>query len=390
MVNQMELESVKNKPVMTLPMMDNDDALEIILKLPGESCNLNCTYCYEKRQPTESDGFINSELLSNLFSKISNPSISIGLHGGEPLLLGKDRISEILECISQEKRVKDVRLQTNGTLLNDDWIALFENSPVPVTIGVSHDGPEQLSKYRVSYGGRYKKSASDEALQKLSHAGINFGVICVVSTANVDQPESLVKYFSQFSGVKSVNFVPCFDYSVQSRDIRGLSGDIIVRENSEREGLPKWAITPLQFLNFLEKAWGEWEKTSTFIIEPFVSVIRAIHGKHPESCDFTNNKCAHVFTVYPDGRLTSCDEFESDIADTNFNVKTSLDFNKVNLNNVLTKANRHLEKCTTCRYQETCRGGCIATRERYLGSPYYQQYCEYKASLIDFVSLRTR
>lgn len=376
-----------------LPLPSSADAIEIILKLPGEACNLNCSYCYEKRQPSVSTGFIEEPHIRQLAAQLAGRKVSIGLHGGEPLLLGKKRMRALLSAIDAHLNVSDIKLQTNGVLVDEEWIDIFRSSPRPVTIGISHDGPRHLSLYRVDYAAKNKAAAAQSAIEALCRAHVPIGVICVISAANLDAPEELVSFFSAFESVKTVNFVPCFDHGVQSRELDGPSGELIRRWNPSQTSLPKWAITPLQFLEFLRRVWASWRDHPTFIIEPFVSVIRSISGKRPESCDFTDEKCGHVLTLYPDGRVTTCDEFESAIADLGVALfekqqETFVDANK--WKKVSKGANSHLRKCQECSHRSTCRGGCIATRERYNGTRYYEDYCTYKKELIDFVSDETR
>jgi sulfatase maturation enzyme AslB (radical SAM superfamily) len=198
------------------PFPSEDEPIELILKLPGESCNLNCSYCYEKRQPSKSDGVIGRKTIEQLRKSLGQRPVSIGLHGGEPLLIGLKRMGELLSDLSELLNVRDVKLQTNGTKLDDKWIDLFCKSSIKPTIGISHDGPNELSAYRVDYRGLHSQSSSSHPLELLSAVGLKFGVICVVSNSNVEHPAKLIEFFSQYPGLSTINFVPCLDYSVQS------------------------------------------------------------------------------------------------------------------------------------------------------------------------------
>lgn len=370
-----------------LPLPGSHEPIEIILKLPGEACNLNCVYCYQKRQPEKSGGIITPELIARLKQAVGNRPLSIGLHGGEPLLIGRARMGGLLRSLT-ELNVVEIRLQTNGVLLDATWLQLLRESRIPVVVGISHDGPEELSENRIDYGGSARRSAAAGGLQQLSEAGMRFGAICVVSKTNVRSPERLIDFFAAYPGLSTVNFVPCFDHSVISRATAGRSGPIIRRQNPSGSGSPAWAIEPMEFLAFLQRTWSAWKDRPEFIIEPFVSVIRVLKGRRPESCDFTAEKCGHVFTIYPDGKVTSCDEFESDLADLGANLSAAEprwpDSSSYSRLSAVTR--QHLEKCMGCSHRDTCGGGCIATRERYRGSRHYEEYCSYKKGLIDFVS----
>jgi uncharacterized protein len=82
-------------------------------------------------------------------------SISLVFHGGEPLLVGKDYFRKIIEIFnfSLEEIIVNYAVQTNGTLIDDEWCQLFKE--FNIHIGVSLDGPEKLqNKYRVYHNNK--------------------------------------------------------------------------------------------------------------------------------------------------------------------------------------------------------------------------------------------
>lgn len=169
----------------------------IILKLV-QICNLNCTYCYVYNRGDESwrsrPKFISAEIIDAVSYRIkehcSDHNLSrftVELHGGEPLLLGKQRFRSFVE------RIRDVCdpvhiefiLQTNGLLLDTEWLDVF--SDLGISFGISIDGPpEYHDRYRVYRDG---SGSSQKLLAKIAHlreAHPNFetlfgGVLCVVN-----------------------------------------------------------------------------------------------------------------------------------------------------------------------------------------------------------------
>src|SRR5689334_10282909 len=91
-----DLEGCYRKPGRTLTIMElripqQGDPLEIILKLAGETCNINCYYCYEKRKPYERAKTLSAADLCAFLHKMGGRPLRLHLHGGEPLLIGLKR-----------------------------------------------------------------------------------------------------------------------------------------------------------------------------------------------------------------------------------------------------------------------------------------------------------
>jgi uncharacterized protein len=123
------------------------------------------------------------------------------------------------------------------------------------------------------------------------------------------------------------------------------------------------------------------------LVEPLASLAQKIAAGVSRSCHFSDRKCGHAFTVYPDGRVTGCDElpmpgaalghtgegtcFTSMLGDRRMPLHGQLD--------ALLKA------CSACPYESSCGGGCLATRQRFAGTPQAEAYCAYRARLIDHV-----
>lgn len=141
------------------------DLTEFVLKVSSR-CNIDCSYCYMYkfgdgeylRQPK-----IMSAQTARLFaSRLSEhvvehqiEKVVLGLHGGEPLLLGPERLGTLLQIVKEHVQGTKLtfKLQTNATLMNSEWIDLFEAHNV--VVGVSIDGNEYWhDKSRPDFQGR--------------------------------------------------------------------------------------------------------------------------------------------------------------------------------------------------------------------------------------------
>lgn len=172
--------------------------VEIILKV-AERCNLNCTYCYffnkENKDFENHPALISVETIRHLvrFLRTSSQEISgtvfqIDIHGGEPLLLGPKRFSEMVSIIAEglhDAREVNFTVQTNAVLINEAWLEVFERHKIYV--GVSVDGPKsQHDAHRIDRRGRGtfdsmvpKIAAVKQAVADGRLPGL--GSICVVS-----------------------------------------------------------------------------------------------------------------------------------------------------------------------------------------------------------------
>lgn len=126
--------------------------------------------------------------------------LDIVWHAGEPLTLPPDYYAQAIEIIERQ-RPQDVTvhygIQTNGTLIDDRWIDLFERHSI--TVGVSLDGPRDLHdrnrKYRNGSGSHDRVIAG---LARLQERGYPFHFIGVVTTATLGRGSELVDYYRQF------------------------------------------------------------------------------------------------------------------------------------------------------------------------------------------------
>jgi len=101
--------------------VEANDTLSIILKLVGEVCNLDCTYCYEKRKPYEGNRILQPETVSSVLKRFGKRPLRIELHGGEPLLYPMKKMDELVQMFDSHGPQVRVAIQTNGVLMTQEW-----------------------------------------------------------------------------------------------------------------------------------------------------------------------------------------------------------------------------------------------------------------------------
>jgi uncharacterized protein len=164
----------------------------------AEVCNLACKYCYFFEQNDKSfetaPPYITNDLVTASAKFLGKgafdtgiQTVSIALHGGEPLMLGKTRMLEIINILKEQiEPYANLRLgvQTNGVLLDREWVELLTANNC--SIGLSLDGPKEVhDATRIDKRGRGTYDSVVSALSLLKQCqsdGVisSFGVISVI------------------------------------------------------------------------------------------------------------------------------------------------------------------------------------------------------------------
>src|SRR5271156_3267688 len=132
--------------------MRDDSLLNLVIFKIVQRCNLDCSYCYvynrgddswRTRPPVVSDAVVNklAARIDEHCARYTRKSFTVELHGGEPLLIGKRRMRRLLSLLWNGCTIVTPRiiLQTNGTLLDEEWISIF--SEYDISFGISLDAP---------------------------------------------------------------------------------------------------------------------------------------------------------------------------------------------------------------------------------------------------------
>lgn len=114
----------------------------IMLKIVGTKCNMRCLYCYEhvSKQMVDNYNVTIGQIKRYLSNFLAYERVFIVFHGGEPLLADKGLIKNILEYIfSNFNKNCKVQIQTNGTLIDEEWVSIFEKYSDNLSISLSLD-----------------------------------------------------------------------------------------------------------------------------------------------------------------------------------------------------------------------------------------------------------
>ncbi len=127
-------------------------AFHVMAKPTGARCNLRCDYCFfleksalypgsdERMTDEVAEAFVRQTIEAQQV-----PFVTLAWQGGEPTLMGLDFLRRALEverdALPEGWQVERT-IQTNGTLLDDEWAAFLADNDI--LVGLSIDGPREL------------------------------------------------------------------------------------------------------------------------------------------------------------------------------------------------------------------------------------------------------
>lgn len=366
-------------------------------KPAGSDCNLACSYCYyfdKKRlyDPADRRHYMSDEMLElfikRYFEAQTEPQVMFTWHGGEALLRPLSFYQKAMQLQRQYCGGKPVLncLQTNGTLLTEEWCRfLRENHWL---VGLSIDGPQKFhDEYRRNRAGQPSFFKVMKAVQMLNTYGVEWNAMAVVNDYNADHPEEFYDFFKSI-GCRYIQFAPIVERLTTEGDI---AADI------ERGDLADFSVSPQQWGDFLCRLFDRWVKTD--VGEVFVQIFDATLanwcGVTPGVCTMAK-ECGHAAVMEYDGTVYCCDHYVfpqyrlGNIRETSFiEMMTS----EKQLLFGAAKAGRLSQKCKECQWLFACNGECPKNRisRTAQGEPInylcdgYRQYFAHVKPYMDFM-----
>ncbi len=289
------------EPVNTPP-----PSFHVLAKPAGARCNLACRYCfYLSKQELYPGGTFRmsdsllEEFLRQYIEAQKVPAVTIAWQGGEPTLMGLDfyrRSVELAEHYRKPGMQVGYTIQTNGTLLDAEWCAFFQEHNF--LVGISIDGPKALhDAYRVDRKGRGTFDRVMEGRRLLQKHGVEYNILSAVHAANGDHPLDVYRFFRDEAGAKFVQFIPI----VERHNGAGVQEEATATDRSVR---------PVQWGRFLCTVFDEWVRNDVgeMFVQHFDAALAAGIGHPPGLCTFAPT-CGAAVALEHNGDLYSCDHF---------------------------------------------------------------------------------
>jgi len=278
----------------------------IMIKPRGPICNLDCSYCYylskESLYPGSSFGMSDETLEAFTRDYIRAqpvPEVVFSWQGGEPLLMGLDFFERAIgfqEAYARPGVRISNTLQTNGTVLNDEWCHFFREHHF--LVGLSLDGPAPLhDAYRVDKGGKPTHAAVMAGLDLLRRHQVEYNILATVHAANVEYPVEVYRFFRDEVKTSFIQFIPI----VQRDNESGYQEGTRVTERS---------VTGGGYGRFLNAIFDEWvcRDVGRVFVQMFDVTLAGWAGHPPGICIF-DESCGRALALEHNGDLYACDHY---------------------------------------------------------------------------------
>jgi len=336
---------------------------QVFVKPGGSICNLDCHYCYYLKKEhlyLEGESFrmpddILEEYIIQHIEASSGSVINFSWHGGEPTLLGLEYFRKIVELQRKHQpphqRITN-GIQTNGTLLDEDWCHFLAEEGF--SVGLSLDGPQEMhDRYRVNKGQKPTHKQAMHRYELLHQHRIPCDILCVVHAQNVQYPAQVYRFFKQIKA-QYLEFLP------------------LVEPQPDKEGGVSPRTVPAEALgNFLCTIFDEWirQDIEQIKVQIFEEAARTAFGQEHSLCIFRKT-CGDVPVVEHNGDFFSCDHFVNrEHRLGNIQEAPLVDFLESPAQRAFGQAKWDTlpRYCKACEVLNMCHGGC--PKDRILRAP---------------------
>lgn len=275
--------------------------------------------------------------------------------GGEPTLRGVDFFRKAVGFQKKYARpgmTVENALQTNGTLLDDEWCAFFKENDF--LVGISLDGPPQLHEiYRKDKGGKGTSARVLSGLELLKKHAVDFNILCTVHAGNAEHPLEVYCYFRDELCAEFIQFIP-----IVERDNK--TGFQVGNKVTER------SVNGKEHGDFLIAIFDEWvqQDVGSVFVQIFDVALGKWMGVTGGLCVFEET-CGVGLALEHNGDLFSCDHFVEPKYKLGNIVKTEMiDLVASHKQNQfgMDKRDTLPQYCLDCEVRFACNGGCPKNR----------------------------
>ena len=346
--------------------------LYVMTKPIGSVCNLACKYCYylekshlyadeQKQRSLMTDETLEEFIRQYILSQ-TQAQVLFTWHGGEPLMRPVSFYKRAL-ALQREYgggRLIDNCIQTNGTLLTDEWCQFFkENNWL---VGVSIDGPQDLhDEYRRARGGQPSFRKVMHGIELLEKHGVEWNAMGVVNDFNADYPLDVYHFYKEI-GCHYIQFTPIVERIVRHSDGRHLAS---MADEAEGE-LADFSVRQGQFAHFATTIFDEWVKhdVGQVYVQLFDSTLACWVGEAPGVCSMAAT-CGHAGVIEHNGDVYACDHFvfpEYRLGNIHHDSIAAMMYSDRQRAFGNAKRDALPSQCKACKWLFACNGGCPKDR----------------------------
>lgn len=330
---------------------------QVFVKPIGSKCNLHCQYCYylEKdriypHRETRMHYDILEKYIAQHIEATPGNVITFSWHGGEPTLLGLNYFRKVMEIQKKHQPPNTTILngiQTNGTLISDNWCRFLAEENFAV--GLSLDGPREMhNRYRKTKDNKPTYDQTIQGYYKLHRHRVHIDILCVVNSHNVKFPQRVYRFFEEIDA-KYISFLPLVEF-----------------QPFTTENVSERSISPESWGSFLCKVFDEWIENGIgkIKIQIFEEATRTAFDQEHSLCIFRPT-CGDIPIIEHNGDFYSCDHY----VDVEHRLGNITETSFVELLESPTQKRFGQDKllylpsfCITCEVRAMCNGGCPKNR----------------------------
>jgi uncharacterized protein len=341
-------------------------------------CNLDCSYCFflskEMLYPGSrfrmADELLEEYLRQLIEAHAQVPEVTIAWQGGEPTMMGLEffhRSVELAQQYLKPGQQASYTIQTNGTLLDEEWAAFFKENDF--LVGISIDGSREMhDAYRVNKGGRGSFDQVMRGLEVLRGAEVEWNALTTVHASNGDHGREVYRFLRDECQARFIQFIPIIERVVEATDGEVPWSSWRDRPLYEQEGelVTNRSIGGEQYGRFLIEVFEEWvrQDVGTVYVQLFDVTLANWVGEPPGLCVHSET-CGLALALEHTGDLYSCDHFvEPRYKLGNIKEHRMLDMvaSQQQRQFGLDKRDTLPQFCLDCDVRFACHGGCPKDR----------------------------
>jgi serine-type anaerobic sulfatase-maturating enzyme len=361
-------------------------AFHLLAKPTGAICNLDCTYCFflskEMLYPGSrfrmADDLLETYLRQLIEAHARVSEVAVAWQGGEPTMMGLDFFRRSVELAEELKRPGQhiaYTIQTNGTLLDDEWAAFFAEHDF--LVGLSIDGPREIhDAYRVDKGGKPTFDRVMEGLRVLQRNHVEWNALTTIHDANQDRGREVYRFLRDGCGARFMQFIPIIERStpellpianagwgetVKDRPLYRQTGELVTERS----------VAPVGYGRFLIDVFEDWVRhdIGEVYVQMFDVALANWFGEPPGLC-IHSETCGTALALEHNGDLYSCDHFvEPGYKLGNIKEQRMIDLIVLPQQQAFGQAKRDTlpHYCLECDVRFACHGGC--PKDRFTRTP---------------------
>ena len=355
-----------------------------MIKPLGAICNLACTYCYYLHKQdllgSPNKFHISDEILEMHIQQYlegqDRDQVVFSWQGGEPTLLGLEFFQKVVELEQKYKKPNqrvENDLQTNGTLLTDEWCGFLKRHGF--LVGLSIDGPRELhDQYRVAKDGKPTFDKVLAAAQMLHRHGVSFNALCVINRVNAKRPLDVYRFLKNEIRPRQMQFIPCVEPKVfkstapqkWESSTLPVQGSPAAHPGTQDSVVTDWSVDPDDWGYFLCKVWDDWyrrDKGKVFVNQ-FENAVAMWMGLDSQMCVY-HEFCGKGVALEHDGNLYSCDHYvypEYRLGNILETSSSRMVFSEEQRKFGFAKFHSLPRQCRECKFLFACNGECPKNR----------------------------